>query len=96
MPALHRKGDIGSGHGCYTPRPNIQGSPNVFTNNISNHRVGDAWAVHCCPGNGCHDGTMAEGSPNVFTNNKAQARIGDDVDCGSVAAQGSPNVFVNS
>jgi uncharacterized Zn-binding protein involved in type VI secretion len=94
VPAAHRLGDPGSGHGCFPPRNNVQGSPNVFVNGIPSHRVGDAWAVHCCPDNGCHASVMAVGSSTVFVNGKPKARVGDAVACGSVAVSGSSNVFV--
>ena len=94
MPSIVRLGDTGSGHGCFPPRVNDQGSPNVFVNGIPAHRLGDHWTVHCCSGS-CHDSVMAAGSPNVFVNGLPVARIGDGVACGSVAAQGSPNVFAN-
>lgn len=38
------------GHGCWPPRPNIQGSENVFVNSRPHHRLDDLWAVHCVPG----------------------------------------------
>ena len=94
MPAVTRKGDFGSGHGCFAPRPSIEGSSNVFVNGISVHRQGDAWDTHCC-GPACHDGKLAAGSPTVFANGKALGRIGDPIDCGSTVAEGSTNVFAN-
>lgn len=48
MPAVTRKGDIDSGHGCFPARPNNEGSPDVFINGIAAHRVGDGWETHCC------------------------------------------------
>lgn len=92
MPAAVRLGDIGSGHGGYGPRPNTEGSPNVFINGIPAHRVGDAWAEHCS-GKHCHSGVMSGGSSTVFINGKAAARVGDAISCGSTAASGSPSVF---
>jgi len=86
MPAACRLGDTSAGH-CFFPRPNDQGSPNVFINGIAAHRVGDHWPVH--------DGVLAQGSPNVFVNGVALGRIGDAISCGDTVAQGSPNVFVN-
>ena len=94
MPAVVRLGDYGSGHGCWPPRPNDQGSPNVVCNGKPVHRLGDHWEVHCCDGN-CHDGYAAGGSPNVFCNGKPVCRIGDPISCGSYMAEGSPNVFCN-
>ncbi|MBA94849.1 MAG: PaaR repeat-containing protein [Rickettsiales bacterium] len=92
MPAVHRKGDICTGHGCFPPRPNAQGSPNVFCNSIPVHRQGDSWNVHCC-GIPCHGGSLAAGSSSVNSNSKQLGRISDPVSCGSAAANGSGNVF---
>ncbi len=92
MPAVVRFGDMGSGHGCYPPRNNDQGSPNVFVNSLGAHRVGDHWVTHCC-GIPCHDSVQASGSSTVFVNSKALARIGDSIACGSTNATGSPDVF---
>jgi len=91
MPAVTRKTDICTGHGCWPPRPSIQGSPNVFTNDLATHRETDDWAVHCCVS--CHGGNLASGSSTVYVNNLQMGRIGDPVDCGSSVAEGSPNVF---
>ncbi|QCG76126.1 putative baseplate hub sub and tail lysozyme [Pseudomonas phage vB_PaeM_PA5oct] len=97
MPEAVRLGDICSGHQIgYPPRPNVQGSPNVFVNNLPEHRVTDKWDVHCSPTGSCHNSTMAVGSPNVWVNNLPAARLGDLVGCTSLAAQGSPNVFINN
>lgn len=92
MPPVTRLGDVCTGHGCFGSRPNDQGSPNVFTNNIPTHRQSDHWVTHCC-GPPCHDSNLAAGSSTVFVNNLQCARIGDPVACGSAVAQGSPNVF---
>ena len=98
MPAVHRKGDYGSGHGCFIPRPNNQGSENVFCNSKAVHRgpgggdLGDTWASHPC-GDSSHPSNMAAGSSTVYANSKQLARIGDPVVCGSTAANGSGNTF---
>lgn len=94
MPAAHRKGDAGSGHGAFPPRNNTEGSPNVFINGKPAHRKGDAWPTHCNPTPSCHSSTMGTGSSTVFINGKPAARIGDSVACGSVAVEGSSNVFI--
>lgn len=93
MPAVTRIGDIGSGHGCFPPSPAVEGSPDVFTNNIPTHRVGDAVQTHCC--GSCHGRKQSAGSSTVFVNGKAIARIGDAINCGGAMAAGSPNVFAN-
>ena len=99
MPAVVRLTDLSSGHDCHVPRPNDQASTNVFANTLGIHRLGDHFALHCCPpippGTACHDGVTTASSPNVFVNNKPVTRIGDPISCGDVSAQGSPNVFAN-
>lgn len=90
--AVARLGDKGTGHGGYAARPNDQGSPNVFVNNIPVHRTTDHWETHCA-GPACHDSNLAVGSKTVIVNNLAIGRVDDDVQCGSLVAEGSPNVF---
>lgn len=90
-----RLNDVCTGHGCWPPRPNDQGSPNVFINSRPAHRQYDHWVVHCCD-ESCHDSALASGSPTVFTNSRQQGRIGDPVMCGSSVMTGSSNVFVGN
>lgn len=92
MPSVSRKGDNCTGHGCFPPRPSVEGSDNVFINEIPALRVGDGFASHCC-GPVCHGGNVSVGSSKVFVNGKPLARIGDDVSCGSALSEGSANVF---
>ena len=91
MAAVTRQGDISAGHG-YPPRPNDQGSPDVFVDNLPVHRQTDHWPTHCIPGS-CHDGVTLAGNPTVFVNNLPIARIGDPISCGDKIAQGSQTVF---
>tara|TARA_B100000941_G_C28499792_1_gene553333 strand:- start:2230 stop:2520 length:291 start_codon:yes stop_codon:yes gene_type:complete len=93
MPAVTRKGDNCTGHGCFPPRSNIAGSSNVFVNNIAVHRQGDGWSVHCCPPPVCHGSVLKSGSSTVYINGKQCGRVGDPVACGSAVASGSGNVF---
>ena len=94
MPGVCRLHDYCTGHGCFPPRPNDQGSPNVFVNDRPVHRQGDHWAIHCCvQRKECHDGSLAAGSPTVFVNNRQIGRIGDPVNCGSSVSEGSSNVL---
>jgi uncharacterized Zn-binding protein involved in type VI secretion len=93
VPAVVRLSDRCTGHGCFPPRPNSQGSPDTFVNGMAVHRQGDSWAVHCCKK--CHVGSQSNGSPNTFVNGKAVARVGDSVSCGSSNASGSSNTYVN-
>lgn len=87
-----RLGDYSCGHGCFPPRPNDEGSPNVFVNGLPVHRLGDHWVTHCC-GPACHDGVASSGSSTVFVNGKAICRVGDSISCGDTMCDGSPNVF---
>lgn len=95
MPPVVRLGDISAGHPhCYPPRPNIEGSPNVFVNGKAVHRLSDAWAVHgACPDHSPHGGAASSGSSTVFVNGRPVCRIGDAISCGDTMAEGSPNVF---
>ena len=90
--AATRIGDVCTGHGCFPPRVNDQGSSNVFINGIGAHRQGDHWVTHCC-GDSCHDSVASTSSGTVFINGKGAARVGDLIGCGSAIAQGSSNVF---
>jgi uncharacterized Zn-binding protein involved in type VI secretion len=92
MPGVTFKGAICTGHGCFPPRPNIEGSGDVYVNGIPVHRQGDSWGVHCC-GPSCHGSDLAAGSSSVYVNGKPLGRIGDPVSCGSVVAECSDNVF---
>lgn len=87
-----RLGDLSCGHDCFPPRPNDEGSPNVFVNSKPVHRVGDHWVTHCC-GPKCHDGTASSGSGSVYVNGKPICRVGDAISCGDTMCEGSPNVF---
>jgi uncharacterized Zn-binding protein involved in type VI secretion len=93
VPAATRIGDECSGHDCFPPRINDEGSSNVFINNIGVHRQGDHWVTHCC-GDSCHDSVASTGSSSVYVNGKPVMRVGDPIACGSAVAQGSPNVFI--
>ena len=97
MPPAHRKGDIGSGHGChFPPSAATGGSPNVFVNGKPLMRVGDSYDPHGCPvcPEAPHGRKVVQGSRSVFVNGLPAARIGDAIDCGGEAQTGSPNVFI--
>jgi uncharacterized Zn-binding protein involved in type VI secretion len=90
--SVTRIGDECTGHGCFPPRVNDQGSSDVFINGIGAHRQGDHWVTHCCD-DSCHDSTSVSGSSTVYVNGIPAVRVGDLIGCGSAAAQGSSNVF---
>ncbi len=93
MPAVTRKGDSCTGHGCFPARNSTQGSGDVFVNGIAVHRQGDSWASHGCAVCPPHGGALASGSASVYVNGQQIGRIGDPVSCGSRVAGGSGNVF---
>lgn len=94
MPGVARLGDICTGHGCWPPRANVAGSPNVLCNGLPVHRAGDAWGAHTCPDiPETHASVLAAGSASVYANGKQVGRIGDPVACGSSVATGSADVF---
>ena len=67
------------------------GSPNVFTNNCKQARIGDAVTPH---GKGIHRSpVMATGSPTVITNGIPTSRLGDVATCGHPTT-GSGDVFI--
>lgn len=90
-----RLGETDTGHDCWPPRNNVQGSPNVIINGRPAHRQGDMWATHCCPDHGCHPSVLSGGSSTVFTNGKAQGRGGDPVACGGSVVTCSGDVFID-
>ena len=84
--AVHRLGDICTGHGCFPPRTSTEGSPNVNINGLPAHRLGDAWESHCCPNQGCHSSQLEMGSSSVNVNGLSLARVTDPIACGSTAS----------
>ena len=93
MPALSRRGDIASGHGCFPPTPTITASPNVYANGIHALRKGDAVAPHGCGNCPPHGRSVSGGSGSVFINGKAAARKGDGIGCGGAMSGASGDVY---
>ena len=86
--------DVSTADPCGAPpRPNVQGSGDVFVNGMPAHRLGDAWAPHACPKDPPHPAVTASGSSTVFVNGLPLARLSDAISCGSTIAQGSGDVF---
>ncbi|WP_082029594.1 PAAR domain-containing protein [Tateyamaria sp. ANG-S1] len=97
MPPAHRKGDIGSGHGChFPPTPATGGSPDVFVNGKPLMRQGDSFASHACVRGHArtHSRALSSGSVSVFVNGSPAGRKGDSINCGGVAETASPDVFI--
>ena len=96
MPGIVRVGDLCSGHGCYPPRPAIEGSPSVFMNSRAIVREGDKYASHCCmccDKPKCHESVVQKASSNVYADGIEIARVGDPIACGSACAQASTDGF---
>lgn len=86
--------DPSKGHGCFPPRPLVEGSKDCFTNSIKTTRVGDKYAKHCC-GFSCHGAVAAQGSNDLFINLKMHHRTGDAISCGDFADNGSLDCIPN-
>ena len=93
MPAIALEGGLGSGHGCFPPRPNSEGDPTFLINGVAAHAEGMAWETHSC-GDQVHPGVLDAGSPTFLLNGKQAGRVGDPVDCGSAVAEGDDTFFV--
>ena len=75
------------------PRPNNQGSPNVFANFLALHTVSMRWVLHACPLAYPHGAVTVSGSLSVFVNGRPLSRVTDRISCGSRVMVGSHNVF---
>lgn len=97
MPPAARKTDIGSGHECHFPPSfSVEGSKDVFINNLPAMRLDDAYAAHGCPKcpSAPHSRKLAQGSSTVNINHQPAGRIGDAINCGGMHATGSPDVMI--
>lgn len=96
MPPVGRIGDICLGHGSFPPTPVIQGSPNVYVNDIPLFRVTDNVKPHGSSSpSPPHDRKGDSGSPDTFINDLPAMRIGDPIHCGGLLAEGSPDTIIN-
>ena len=95
MPAIVRKGDTASGHGCFPPSDIISASPDVEIDGIPATRVSDAVAAHGCTDCPPHGRAIAAGSSTVFINGLPAARVGDAIDCGGSIIIGSGTVSLD-
>ena len=91
LPVIRLGVDKTCGH-CFIPIVFIEGSPNVFVNNIPVVRQGDHIMVHCC-GKTCHTGMAVGNHSGVYANNRAIQVQTNAVTCGDTSCNGSPNVF---
>lgn len=95
MPAIARKGDTASGHGCFPSSDITSASPDVEVDGIPVARVGDTLAEHGCASCPPHGRVVAAGSPTVFINGLPAARVGDAIDCGGTISVGSGTVVLD-
>jgi len=86
--------DICSGHQCFPPTIVIQGSLDVYANDLPVHRIYDNYVPHCC--GGCHPVVTAKASPTVFVNDRNTSHIGSSTFCdsGNIMVTGSFNVWI--
>lgn len=95
MPSVTLKGHQCTGHGCWPPRPSVQGEPRFTVRGIPVHLQGHAWAAHTCPPiPETHASVLASGSVRFTVGGKQLGRIGDPVACGSLVAEGEPRFSV--
>jgi len=91
FPVIRKSVDKTCGH-CYQPIVFIEGSPNVFVNNLPVVRQGDHIPPHCC-GKTCHVGAAVGNHSHVFANSRAIQVRTNALTCGDTSCNGSPNVF---
>jgi len=95
MPPVTRKGDICTGHGCWPPRPSVEGTPRFIIGGKEAHLQGHAWAPHTCPDiPETHASVLESGAPRFLIHGLQLGRIGDPVACGSSVATGEPRFIV--
>lgn len=94
LPAA-RLADMSTSDPCKAPpRPNVQGSGNVFADGLPAHTMSHAWAPHACPSSPPHGAATVQGSGSVFINGLPAAVMTSAISCGSKIAQGSGSVFI--
>lgn len=95
MPPVTRLGDLCTGHGCWPPRPSIEGEARFTSTGIPVHLQSQAWAPHTCPAiPETHASVLAVGAPRFTVGGRQLGRIGDPVACGSMVATGEARFTV--
>ena len=95
MPAVHRVGDLCSGHQCWSPRQLVTGASTVYSGAVAVAKEGSLYNTHLCGSKSPHTGEVKEGSSTVFVEGDAIGRKGDKVTCGGTANGASSTVFAN-
>lgn len=88
--------DMTTGHGCFAPVVAITGSIDVYTDQIPECRVSDAYAIHCCPNAGCHAPMVVVGARITYTNMLPTHRSGDPLSCGDTSSNGSMSTYAGN
>lgn len=89
MPLITLKGMLDTGHGCWPPRPSVEGSDLFDVAGVPVHLQGHAWAPHTCPDiPETHASVLASGSSLFDVGGLQVGRVGDPVACGSTVAEG--------
>lgn len=88
--------DATTGHGCFPPTIPARAAITVFTDQIAEVRVSDAYVPHCCPNQGCHAPLAKLGSPTTYTEMLRTHRSGDMLSCGDRAYGGSLSSFTGN
>jgi hypothetical protein len=91
MPVIREGVDETCGH-CFEPIPFIQGSPDVFVNNMPVVRQGDEIPPHCCF-DLCHIGAAVGNSSGVYADNLAIQVQTNSLTCGDTSCNGSSDTF---
>lgn len=99
MPAVARKGDLSTGHGCFPPTDMKETpvSKTYFNGKLAG--VVDSscqFATHSC-GNVTHpqdERYPSSGAEKTKIEGYYAARIGDSLNCGDAISQGSSNSFI--
>lgn len=99
MPAISRKDDLSTGHGCFPPTPmKVTPVKKTFFNDKLAGVVDQQcqFETHSC-GITTHsqqERFVSSGASKTFIEGILAARIGDDIACGDAIAQGSENSFI--
>jgi uncharacterized Zn-binding protein involved in type VI secretion len=99
MPAVSRKDDLSTGHGCFSPTPMmVTPVKKTYFNDKLAGVVDSAcqFETHSC---GITTHSQAErfvssGASKTFIEGIKAARIGDDINCGDAIAEGSEDSFI--
>lgn len=95
MPPVTLIGHSCTGHGCWPPRPSVEGDGRFTVSGRGVHCQGHTWAAHTCPSiPETHASVLAAGSNRFSISGRPVGRIGDPVACGSTVAQGEPRFVV--